>query len=562
MGLFQRKSSAVEEYYRLFIYIVVPIFFYGCAGTSYKYTKGFKPYPSPEKKGLKKNYKPKRIALVIGINKYKDPAWNPLRFAVKDALDVAKTIQEGPETKFDTVLIAISPEETTKKAIIQKLKLLQKLNRDPRDIVFVYISAHGTLARDSSLRLKRFLVTYDTISKRVAQTALPIELLRKIFGQLKSQKKVLILATCHSGAGKSRLTPEVRAELSTLKGSFFVKPIEQTSKATIVLGACGFGETARESPKLKNDIYTYYFLQAIQKKYDPNGDGAVSVSEAHDYAKEMTYYHTRGEQRPYAESDILGADPIILAGKKKGPGKPVLYAYKEKFYGVEVEVDGIPKGSLPRGIAVKPGKRKIRLLSPDKKKVLFEGDVYLKPGERVEIESLFKRKYFPLSLSLKGGYQFFIQGSTEDKLSNSLPLFGLDLFWHRPFAFPLSLKFELAFTRNSHTLEEQGNRPQTVTEFNIGISILYPYSIWNFTFYGGLRLSSIFLYRQSDLHVDVSDFFYSFQPGITAIVEYKILPRWSITMESRLNYTYVTVENGPPRHQGSYELFGGVLFNF
>ena len=104
-------------------------------------------------------------------------------------------------------------------------------------------------------------------------------------------------------------------ELAGVKAGFFVRPIEEVSRASVVLAASDWGETAREDAKLENDIYTHFFVEALRIGADRNGDGAVTVSEAHDYARRMTYEYTNGRQRPSAETAEVGADPIVLVGR-------------------------------------------------------------------------------------------------------------------------------------------------------------------------------------------------------------------------------------------------------
>jgi hypothetical protein len=542
----------------------------GCQGTrqaqkaaKQNTTKGFRVYP--QKASLRiatTRTKARRFALLIGINQYQDRAWHPLRYASKDARDLARVLRDKQLGKFDRILLHTRPAQTTRQAILRAFAQLKKWATNPKDTVFVYISGHGSLSRDSRHQLRRFLVAYDTHSKRVSQTGLSVKLLRKSFAGLTSQQKVLLLATCHSGAGKSRLGQRMHDELKSLKGAFFVKPMEAVSKASFVIGVCGFGETAQESPKLKNDIYTHYFIKAIRNRYDANGDGAVTLTEAHDFAKELTFYHTKGRQRPYTESDILGADPIVLVGHKRRLGKPVLFAYDSRFNGVHVHVNGTPKGSFPRGITVAKGRQHIKLVSHDNKLVLFTGNVEFRSGERIDVKRLFKRRHYPFSLAFKSGYQAFLQGSTGDQLSRGLPLFALEFKLHRPFSLPLDLRFEFAFAHNSHVLEQQGNWPQTVTELNFAIALTYHHKWDWFSVYVGPRLSAIYLHRQSDLYKDVSDFFYSFQPGLLLGTEYQIWRQWSFFLEGRLNYTYVTVAGGPAQHQGSFEAVGGVNWRF
>tara|TARA_B100000609_G_scaffold129972_1_gene103626 strand:+ start:50080 stop:51807 length:1728 start_codon:yes stop_codon:yes gene_type:complete len=546
--------------------------------TSTNQNKGFRPFPVGSSRSalqaasLSKKSSPqettipqkgRRIALLIGINEYRDKTWHRLRFAAKDANDLARVLREKKLGHFNTMMLHVGRSSTTKASILAAFKKLASLNVNKHDTVLVYVSGHGTLARDKQYRMRRYLVTHDANAKDIHNTALAINRLRKLFNGLKSQRKVLLLATCHSGNGKSGLNGKVKAELRTLKGPFFVKPMELVSRATIFLGVCGFGETAQESSKLRNDIYTHYFIKALKNRYDANGDGAVTVLEAHDYAKELTYHHTHGRQRPYAESDILGTDPIVLVGKKKRLGKPVLYAYNNRFFGVEVRVNGTPKGTFPRGIDVGTGKQKITLVTPTQK-VLFQGDVYFRSGQRMEVNQLFESRFFSFSMAAKSGYQIFLEGSSEDRMTANLPIFGIDLRWKRfaHVSVPLDLRLEFAFARNSHALAAQDNRPQTVTELNLGVALLYHFDWKMISAFTGIRLSGIYLDRQSDLHVDINDFFFSFQPGLLLGGEWRLHPRWSLFAESRLNYTYITTADGQPRHQGSFEIVGGFHFHF
>ena len=550
----------IPDFFPWLVVALLP-FLWQCTPSTVWKSKGFRALKA-FKKSEKRGYRPRRIALLIGIDKYKDETWHPLRYAAKDAGDLARVLGKKSLGYFDDLMLHVSTRNTTRASILRVFKRLLELNKDPRDTVFVYISAHGTLSRDRRHRLLRYLVTQDADAKDLSRTAISVDLLRGFFGKLKSEKKVMLLATCHSGAGKSRLTRFMSAELRTYKGPFFVKPIEAVSRATIFLGVCGFGETARESRKLRNDIYTYYFIKALKSRYDLNGDGAITVMEAHDYAKELTYHHTKGQQRAYAESDILGSDPIILVGKKKRLGKPVLYAYKQRFFGVEVRVNGNPKGTFPRGIKLRTGKQKITLVAQNGKSVLFDGEVDVRAGERLEVGKLLKRQVFRYSLSTKGGYQFFLQGTSESRISRPLPLLGVDFKLRNPFQLPLDLRFEFAFSHDSHVLQEQDNRSQTITELNFGLALTYNFKIQWFCFFVGLRLSAIYLGRESGLHREINDFFYSFQPGLLLGTEFRLALRWSLFAEARLNYTYITMEEGPPKHQGSYEMLGGVSFHF
>ena len=97
-----------------------------------------------------------------------------------------------------------------------------------------------------------------------------------------------------------------------------------------------------------------------------------------------------------------------------------------------------------------------------------------RPG-RIDAHRLFRRRFFPFSIAFKSGYQMFLQGSTGDRFSHSLPLFGIEFRLYRPLKMPIDLRLEFAFSHNSHLLAEQANRPQTVTEINFALAVTYTF---------------------------------------------------------------------------------------
>jgi uncharacterized caspase-like protein len=345
------------------------------------------PLDVPREK-LDQTYAPKRVALLIGINKFEDADWNTLRYTEKDAEDFAAVLRDPQRGAFDHV--EILKGGPTRGELKVALRRLAEISRDDRDTVLVYVSSHGTLARDHGGELRRYIVTRDTKMSDVPGTALAVDELKADFDALRSRRKVLILAACHSGGGKSLLPSDVQKELAGTKGGFFVRPIEEVSRATVVLAASDWGETAREDEKLQNDIYTHFLVEALAIGADRNGDGAVTVSEAHDYARRMTYDYTNGRQRPSAESTEVGADPIVLVGKVQRRGKPELYSYATRYDGFTLLVDGRPLADLPGGAAIDPGQHRIQVAKGGGR-ALVDDRVTLEPGERIDLEALAAR---------------------------------------------------------------------------------------------------------------------------------------------------------------------------
>src|SRR5512143_3949072 len=171
---------------------------------------------------LDKEYAPKKVALIVGIRQFEDAEWNTLRFPEKDAEDLAAVLRDPQRGAFDQV--EVLKGGPTRVELRQALARLAQVARDDRDTVVVYVSSHGTLARDARGELRRYLVTHETRIADVPGSAIPIDDLKSEFDALRSRRKVLILATCHSGGGKSPLPRAGQRGLTGRKGGFSARP--------------------------------------------------------------------------------------------------------------------------------------------------------------------------------------------------------------------------------------------------------------------------------------------------------------------------------------------------
>src|SRR6266540_3754726 len=166
---------------------------------------------------LARAHAPRRLALVIGIDRFDDPQWRPLRFPEADAASVAAVLRDPERGAFDDV--EVLAEGPSRGEIREGLRRLADRSRDERDTVVVYVSSHGTLARDGVGRLRRYLVARDTRAADVPGTGVSMDDLKADFDRIRSRRKVLVLAACHSGAGKSLLPDDIQAELAGVKAA-------------------------------------------------------------------------------------------------------------------------------------------------------------------------------------------------------------------------------------------------------------------------------------------------------------------------------------------------------
>jgi hypothetical protein len=531
----------------------------GCAGTAQSLKGKPEGLAVADEEAVRAAFLPKRLALVIGINAFQDRNWNPLKFAVKDAEDMAAVLSDPRYGRFDQVKVLTGPEETTREGILEAVQELSRRNLSADDTVFLYISSHGTLSRTQQGRLHHYLVAQDTRLNDVNITAIDLTELKKEFNRLKSRKKVMIFAFCHSGQGKSQINESVQAELAELKAPFFVKPMEAVSEATVVLTASAWGETAREDRNLENDIYTHFLIEGI-KGQDRNGDGAVTVTEAHDYAKEQTYYFTKGEQRPSMESVILGSDPIILSGEVVRKGKPVLYDYSQRYRDMEVVINGEKKGILPGSVALEPGIQRVALVPKDGTDPLYEESVRVQEGESLSIPILLYG--YDQSLSVRLGYQGFLDSEVNRSVAKPLVAYGLVYTHQTLFSPQVGLRADVSYGQDRQNLDVGSITVDAdISQFTYGAALLYRYPTRWAAWYAGPRLGGLYLTRELDAAPSSREGFGTVTPGGIVGLHLRYKQHVSLTVESTFNYANIELNETDTRSV-YYNLFGGLSVNF
>ncbi|NRA63116.1 MAG: caspase family protein [Pseudobacteriovorax sp.] len=360
-------------------------------------------------------FEPRRIFLLVGVNEFKDQDFRNLRYTSKDTTKLKSFLKHHRAQKSD-IFISLNDTQATQKNILKALGQIERLNRSPQDTILMYFSSHGSLDYGINHQLERFIVTHDSDFKRLSATALSINYIENRMMRLISKKKALILALCHSGGGKSRLPSEIKKEAESLKAHNFPKPIHEASGAFMILSASSWHEAAREDAQLEHDIYTHYLIKGLAS-HDTNQDGVISLFEAHEYARTQTYDHTQGRQTPSIWANISGVDPIILNGREKNLGLPMIYADDEQWRRMQVQVDGQSRGSLWQAKSAPAGTVHLKVFHPSRPdEYVADHQVHLEAGRNYPLSALLVNKprvHLGLRLSM------FYLSSTPDNLSVS-----------------------------------------------------------------------------------------------------------------------------------------------
>jgi len=344
--------------------------------------KGFAPAVSTAE-ALDAALAPRRVAVLVGVDTYEDPAFPDLRHAAADARDLGAALARATGGGFDEVKVVSGAASRA-----QVLSTLRATAAQARreDALVVYFSGHGTRTVGEG-GARRFLLASDTRAADLAGTAIDLEDLQRWFSSTAPLRKALILDACFHGGGKSALRPGTPAE--PLDAVLVPRPAAM-APAEAWLFATSAGRPAREDDALGHGVYTAYLLDALSWGFgeaDRDRDGVVTAFEAHDYARGRTMARTAGVQVPEAVLRLVGEADLVLAGDagaRRAADAALVYLYgpaSDPMHGARVLVDGRDRGIFPGTVAVPPGVHTVEIVAPDGRR-LVSGATRLEAGER------------------------------------------------------------------------------------------------------------------------------------------------------------------------------------
>lgn len=334
---------------------------------------------------------PRRIALVIGVDSYGDPALTPLAFAGKDAKDLGGALSDARYGGYDDVRVVTGVQATTRAGIKDAIAdATADLQRD--DTFLLYLSGHGTLALDPIDGTRLYFLPSDGQLDRPEQTAIAVSWLEQEMEHVASKRRVLILDTCHNGRGRSGLSADTETRLRALRGNPPPpRTVAEVSQSEARLFAADYQQPAIEDRSLQNGVYTHFLVDALttsRGQADLNRDGVVAVSEAHNWARDATIRHTGGMQVPRSEYTTVGVDEIYLSGDpslRKRAETALLSAYDGILASASLWVDGTARGALPGLVPIEPGIREVELKAADGRTIAHRR-VRVAAGETLSVD--------------------------------------------------------------------------------------------------------------------------------------------------------------------------------
>lgn len=413
---------------------------------------------------------PRRVAVLVGIQDYADPALQGLRFPSKDARDLGAVLQSPDVGGFDRVFVITGGTATRRDDLLRALAVATAdLGRD--DTFLLYLSGHGTLTLDPLEGSRLWVLPSDARLDDPDRTGLSVTDLEELVNDLPARRRVLILDTCHNGraGSKSSLGSSTSQLLQGMRGEIPAPRGErEVSESEARLYAAQYFQPAMEDPTLQNGVYTHFLIAGLtgaRGAADLDHDGLVDVGEAHQYARDRTIAHTGGLQVPRAEYRIVGREEVYLAGSastRSAAERALISAYDAVLDRARILVNGVPRGELPTLVAVDPGPAVVEVETQDGRRVLRER-VNLDAGETLSVESLIEGR--ASALSVTAGPRWY-GGRGLHALEG-----GVEVAWVRPTAnLPTHWRPDLhvGFAASGGPLAENFDRPTSTGEVWLG----------------------------------------------------------------------------------------------
>ncbi len=248
----------------------------------------------------------KKLALLIGVGNYEYDL-NPLPGALKDVDAMQRVLQHPDMGDF-------SPENVTvlKNPPIQSMAMEIEStfsNCQNSDLILLYFSGHGIKDDGGNLYLASSQTCKHPNGELITSTTVSASFVHSRMNQSSSQRLVIILDCCFSGAF---------AQGMTIKNDGCIDIKSQLGgEGRVVLTSSTSSQYSFEEQASNHSIYTRYLVEGIEYgKADLDGDGLIAVDELHEYTRaKMQTIAPKSKPEFYS---FKKGDKIYLAKACKG----------------------------------------------------------------------------------------------------------------------------------------------------------------------------------------------------------------------------------------------------
>lgn len=267
---------------------------------------------------------PKGHALLVGVSKYQRISSLPDAI-LNDVKDIAATLSSPTYCGYaQENVVSLLNADATRNAVLEGLSDLAARAAED-DTVCVYFSGHGTvftsLGGDDSA-----LLTVDSDLSDVAGTAISSGDLATALGQIKAERVLVFIDSCHAGGTRvaKGLTYDQEHEFkSGYSETAFAKLAVGRGRA--LMASCRADEESGVIQGARNSVFTTALLAGLRGAAEKDGSGVIKVFDLFEYVADEVPKSVADDQHPIFKADNLEKNfPVALScgGRKSPSGDP------------------------------------------------------------------------------------------------------------------------------------------------------------------------------------------------------------------------------------------------
>ena len=209
-------------------------------------------------------------ALLIGVDRYHE-SLGSLKFAGADCRALRETLVSGPlGFPEDQVLLlddSAGPDRTPTFANIHNTLATWLAAPKENDLVLVYFAGHGLPVGGEAC-----LVPSDATLSTLHTLGIAVRHVQEVMERCKARRKMLVLDTCHSGAGR---------DVVLMSGEMFDTLAQGQGIYTI--SSCGLNERSYEWDKVGHGVFSYFLMEALRGACPAAADGRLTADHVYEW---------------------------------------------------------------------------------------------------------------------------------------------------------------------------------------------------------------------------------------------------------------------------------------
>ena len=260
-----------------------------------------KPNPSKIKVKQDKN----KIAIIIGIEKYKTLKNIDAPYANRDANAFRAYANRALGIPNKNIKVLID-ENATRGETLKALTLwLPQIAREKNKDIYVFFAGHG-LASDDGKNL--YILPQDGDAALLQYTALSRLEIFDLINRVEPNSVTMFFDTCYSGQ-----TRDERMLVAGLRPIRLVAEEQEVQNNFTIFTASNYDQTSGSIEEAKHGIFSYYLMMGMQGKADSNQDKKITNGELIAYLKQNVSEEAFTQNREQDPMLVGDPDKVLIS---------------------------------------------------------------------------------------------------------------------------------------------------------------------------------------------------------------------------------------------------------